>query len=574
MSGNFDGNIKGLSAQDNTISNQENAAFNALLEKSQRTNLESKLQIARVGGYTKKSVEDFVAEMNHSLVLVKTQLERQIRDLAAEKASVIQECTVLRAQLKTAVETIASRNQAGSQQNDGEQYASGQEFDDQLLLNNKNHYEDLLKEKEAEIAQLNETLLKYQDDCIALKEKTGQLEQMLNNYSAVDQEMSELKKQKDEAEEKYRELQQKMEEANLELEQKQQYLDEKEAQLELRQQQIDETEAQLELRQQQIDETEAQFELKQQQMDKTEVQLELKQQQIDEAEAQLEQQQQDLDVLQMQLEKEKKYLKEARGQLDQKREQLDEIQLQIEQEKAHLEDTRVQLELKNQQLSEIQAKLESELMAREYIGNMMTNDYELDGSHTLEDWQLNNSAEKLFEALYVNYSQLKSKIEHQDSVIAEKEAQLEQLKNLENETAMLRKEHENAKETIASLKSSFEQVMAEMDEQTETLNLYISRSRKDRETLKTALSDRNANKSYNTEFLEQQNAQSEKINELEKENTQLEETVLKPYGQILHFDNAKRSIPLNNFSKEYISEDSDDEFEDSTMKDLTKAADI
>ncbi|SHI18934.1 hypothetical protein SAMN02745823_03186 [Sporobacter termitidis DSM 10068] len=486
MSGNF--------VQDNTTPNQENVEFNALLEKSQQSMLESKLQVARVGGYTKKSVEDFIAEMRQSVVQVKAQLERQILDLAAEKASATQECTVLRAQLKTAVDTLAARKtekrQDGTEPSAAEQEliqarAENERLKSKLLEQQANAgdqkmYEELLKQKESELAQLSQTLAGYKDECGTLREK---IDEMVSASFAADEEISALRQQKDNVETKYQKMLLQMEKANLELAEK------------------------------------------------------------------------------------KQDISDAEIRLEQKKQQLDELQSQLDQAKLYLEETRAQLELKDQQLAEIQARLESELQAREYW-HMVTNELD-EGRRTPEDWQEGISGEKLIESLYMQFSQLRDTVDYQKSIISEKESLLAQFKDLENETAALRQENENAKSVIASLKSSFEEVMEEMDEQSETLNRYISRSRKDRELLKTALNSRHKPLPDNPEQAAQQGSLPEDL-EAADEDPPSEENAMPPISQILRFDNARKIIPLSDNDKGPAAEKPDE----GKYNPLTKAADI
>lgn len=497
MSDGFEGYF-GTPTKEDIKNLQDNVEFSALLEKNQKTTLDSKLQVARVGGYTKKSVEEFAAEMRQNLQQVKNHLERQIMDLASEKASITQECAVLRTQLKSAVDTLAAKNQGNTQ-------VSG---------NDDGQYQVLLAQKEAEISRLNEALVNYTNECNILSEENEKLKNMLSDSS--DEESAALLQQKNEIERKYNELLQQVDERNLELEEKIRYLDDRENQLEQKNSYLEE--------------------------------------------------------LQMQLEDEKAYISEAQAQLEENKRKLEDIQLQLEQEKACLTEAQAQLELKNQQALEIQAQLKSEITAREFIGNMMNKEFEFDEDQTMEDWLDNGGGEKLFESLYVHFSQLKGKIEQQQTMIAEKEQLVEQLKVLKNETTALRQENENAKMTITSLRKSFEQVMSEMDEQTETLNLYISRSRKDRDLLKSVLGEKCQDSVAGTNEETGQSNQLEQSEESEDEPVSADEAGAKSYNQVLSFENAKRIIPLNDNGKAAVAEDA--EGKDKSMPSLNKAADI
>jgi chromosome segregation ATPase len=508
MSVDFEGYF-GSPTKDDIKAIQDNAEFNALLEKSQKNTLESKLQVTRVGGgYTKKSVEEFAAEMRQNLIQVKTQLERQIMELAAEKASITQECNVLRTQLKTAVDALAARNQTITNPEDA------------------SRVDALLSQKENEITQLKAELDHYKNECSALNEKYAQLEEKLQGAS--DEVLNDLKAQNEELEKKNNELLKQLEDTDKEMAETKNRLEETTAQLEEMKQRLANADTQLESEKNRLKETEARLEEKKHRLDETQLLLEEKEQY--------------LDKLKSQLESEKTYLKEAREQLEEKKQKLDEIQVQLEQEKARMQEAQEQLELKNRQVQELKEKLESEIEAKEFVRYMLTKDYDCDDGQSMEEWLENGGSEKLFESLYMHFTQLKGKIEHQQSIIAEKDQLLERMKALEAEAAALRQENENSKATINSLKKSFEKVMAEMDEQTETLNVYIARSRKDREMLKSVLNERHAAFTSGEAEAEENQIKS-KIEKLEEDNAQLEEAVLKPYNKVLSLENAKKIIP-------------------------------
>ncbi len=75
--------------------------FDDLQESRFESVLSNKLKSSLIGGYSKKSVEDFVSEMRGNLMQIKNN-EQQIHDIAAEKANVSRECAVLREQLQAA----------------------------------------------------------------------------------------------------------------------------------------------------------------------------------------------------------------------------------------------------------------------------------------------------------------------------------------------------------------------------------------------------------------------------------------------------------------------------------------
>lgn len=199
-----------------------------LTGKNIQTELAAKLQTTVVGGYTKKSVEEYAMEMRNNLMLIKMQLEQQIRELTAEKVSVTQECQVLREQLNTAEEklsdAIAQKERAkqearltAAKLDEWESQCSGYEE----MQQQKERYEEEISQKEHDISRLNEQLSKYQKAYEALQAKMKDMEEDLQKVSQglPHQEVEELLRQKEEAEQKYEKLLVKMEENAMALEQ-------------------------------------------------------------------------------------------------------------------------------------------------------------------------------------------------------------------------------------------------------------------------------------------------------------------------------------------------------------------
>ncbi|MGC6174256.1 hypothetical protein [Lacrimispora sp. 38-1] len=199
--------------------------------KNMQTELAAKLQTTVVGGYTKKSVEEYALEMRNNLMLIKMQLEQQIRELTAEKVSVTQECQVLREQLNTAEEklsdAIALKERAmqearlsAAKLEEWENQSSGYE---EMQLQ-KEMYEEEISQKEQDIIRLNRQLSDYQRDYEALQTKMKDMEENLLKVSLglPQPEMEELLKQKEEAEQKYEMLLVKLEENTIALEQERQ----------------------------------------------------------------------------------------------------------------------------------------------------------------------------------------------------------------------------------------------------------------------------------------------------------------------------------------------------------------
>ena len=208
-----------------------------LTGKNMQTELAAKLQTTVVGGYTKKSVEEYALEMKNNLMLIKMQLEQQIRELTAEKVSVYQECQVLREQLNTAEEklsdAIAQKERAKQEvrlsaekiQEWESQYSGYEEMKQQ-----KEQYEDEISRKEHDISRLNEQLSNYQRAYESLQAKMKDMEKAVEKASVglsqkeieelqqKKQEIEELRQQKEESEQKYKRLLLKLEENTIDLE--------------------------------------------------------------------------------------------------------------------------------------------------------------------------------------------------------------------------------------------------------------------------------------------------------------------------------------------------------------------
>jgi len=202
-----------------------------LTGKSMQNELAAKLQTTVVGGYTKKSVEEYALEMRNNLMLIKMQLEQQIRELTAEKVSVTQECQVLREQLNTAEEklsdAIALKERA--QQEARLSAAKLEEWENQHseyeeMQLQKEMYEEEISQKEQNITRLNGQLSNYQHDYEALQAKMKDMEENLLKVSLglPQPEMEEMLRQKEEAEQKYEKLLMKLEENAIALEQERQ----------------------------------------------------------------------------------------------------------------------------------------------------------------------------------------------------------------------------------------------------------------------------------------------------------------------------------------------------------------
>ncbi len=80
-----------------------------------KTDLSKELKSSLWGGYSKKSVDDYIAKINGDIRNAQLQLEQQIRDISMEKANVARECSVLRTQLKEAEEALSAMREKAFQ---------------------------------------------------------------------------------------------------------------------------------------------------------------------------------------------------------------------------------------------------------------------------------------------------------------------------------------------------------------------------------------------------------------------------------------------------------------------------
>ncbi len=219
--------------------------IDSLFSQDLKEELRGKLKKTFGGGYSPDSVEDLVGELQNSLRTMKENLERQVRDLAAEKAGVSQECAVLREQLQAAENKAAdSQRQIAElrvryEKRDAQAQESSRTVSEEnarlreLLRSNQDameevsRYEGLLREKEQEIQRLNDCLeetrhLKREME-ESLKERISQLEAKLADLEQAEpgaplQELEQLQRQADTLRGEKRELQERTLQMRQELE--------------------------------------------------------------------------------------------------------------------------------------------------------------------------------------------------------------------------------------------------------------------------------------------------------------------------------------------------------------------
>lgn len=383
-----------------------------LTSKNIQTELAAKLQTTVVGGYSKKSVEEYALEMRNHLMTIKIQLEQQIRELTAEKVSVSQECQVLREQLTTAEEKL-SEAFAQKEKAELEARLSAEKIEEwesrysgyEEMKWQKEQYEEELSRKEQEISLLNGQLSRHQQAYEALQEKIRGMETAVQTVSVgfPRQEMDELRQQKEEIEGKYEELLAKLNDTS------------------------------------------------------------------------------------MALEKERAARREAGEQKDKaaEREKWEKQTLTAEKEKWEK-----QLETLKKQYDE-QDSCKKEL-------------------------------EEKIDVLYKNYAENSTRIKNQEKLIAEKELLLQHYQEQEQGAILTRQENEKLKTTIDSLKETVRMIIQQMENQSESMNLYIERTTQERDTLKKVIGEQASLKLQNVELLDIQRELLGQVEELKSQNIHLE----------------------------------------------------
>lgn len=478
MSENNNDNIKDKHEAGGENVNSEKVDINYLLGQSLQTELELKLSSSVVGGYSKKSVEDFVFEMRNNMLQIKTQLERQIQDLVNEKASSSQECSVLRNQLIAVEDSLAETRKNASiicsyeTQCDSKMeiqlYREENEKLTEMLLENqrdadqKKALEDLLKQKEQEIHEQVENIEKYKKEYDDLKQIKEDLENELrdqNNLSS-DNEITELRNQKNEIIEKYQALLQQTENNGKQIDQKRHFLNDTQTKLDQQRQYLDEEQANMEKEKRCLDDKKAELEQEKQRIDGKKAELEQEEQRLDARRISLECEKQGLNETQTTLEREKQRLDETQILLKQEKQHLDETQAKLEKEKQRLADENAQLEMKEKQLKQVQAQLDIDMKSSGF--------------------------EKIFEALYLYYSQLIERIKNQEEAISEKELLNESYQQQKKENYLIRQENVNLRDTLEQLKSQREELEYEIEEkkhiledkQTKSTILYLDKNKR------------------------------------------------------------------------------------------------
>lgn len=165
--------------------------------------LNERLKTALVSGYSKSSVTQFVEELYRSSEQMKAGLEKQIQDLLGEKATLSQECVLLRNQLKEAENSYARQKTESEKSLKAGMEESGKIKTQLLQLKSEN---ETLSEKlsrnggQEVILSLEKKLAdkekKLTDKESELERLSAQFSQSLKQLKALEEQVEILKQQK------------------------------------------------------------------------------------------------------------------------------------------------------------------------------------------------------------------------------------------------------------------------------------------------------------------------------------------------------------------------------------------
>ncbi len=163
-----------------------------LIPRSTKEELKEKVKSTMFGGYKKSSVLKYVTELKDNLDLLKINLEQQIKDLASEKLSLYQECSLLHNQLlesEKKLQLIAEETDQTEETNKLEDMIQSLEEKNKIITDDYNKLKFEYNNLEQEIENINEN--------IADNDFTEDLEDK-------NREINQLKEQNQQLEERYR----------------------------------------------------------------------------------------------------------------------------------------------------------------------------------------------------------------------------------------------------------------------------------------------------------------------------------------------------------------------------------
>lgn len=556
--------------------------FDSLLESSLEVELSNKLKSSLVGGYSKKSVEEFVAEMQGNLLQIKNQLEQQIHDITVEKANVSRECEVLREQLQSAEANISKIQSQIMEQTllEGKLEASQKELRDsrsevQQLHGMLAKYEDLrqekeqlkleIKAKEQRIEDLDIELARYKQRCQTLEQERNNFEVQLHNVQ-MDQDSAANREEI----EHYRNLLQKAETRTKEVEQKLRDAERACRELELVSDGSSEEAKRLAEQEKRITEIEQNLAQKEQFLQEQERKLVTDRTALEENLAQKEQLLQERErkfaaeqtMLEQNLAQKEQILRERERKLVTEQETLEKNQMNIQdlynQLQENMEKNRrltLQLNEKNAVSSQKMEQLEEKLQEKE---RELSEVKERIGLRAESEQNIMERVDQLFQS----YTKNQERVQLLESEMTKKDALVQHYQKCEQENILLRRECDRERKTAIQLKEALEKVLKEMEGQAEGVQMYVTRAMQEREALQRTISELTALKLEHVELMDSMTRLTESYAALQTEKEKLE----------VEFERLKTSCGTKVYNLENIfSEKESTHSEDLTLEKCSKA---
>ena len=430
-----------------------------------------------MGGYSAKSVEDYVAAIEADAQQVKQQLEKQIEGLLAEKRTVSQECAVLRDQIKETEASLRRASEQASSMLPEDQMAAVKERISSLetkleqangelakqaeLRQERDSLEAVCAERAATIDQLEKDVtnsrLEHEHSIrqnklleAALKESrdasTEELQKLFKDNQALKEDCENLQKQIESRGailQNADDEQKKIEELRMQLEQERQLLQEQKDQIASQKEDID-----------------------------------LAIQTIDDKATALERRDEAVRAAETSLAERETSVRAAEASLTEREASVQAQMLEIEQEKAEMESIAAQMEE-------------------------------------------NRRKEETISVLQKQHAQEVEKIRVLENDVEDKAQIIEQLRSDVARLAYAESQRAQAQQNVKSLSDALSQVMGFMEQQSEDMDLILDRVKRDQACMKEILDEQAALKMENAALVEARHADQNRIAAFEAENERL-----------------------------------------------------
>lgn len=466
------------------------------------------------GTYTKKSVEDYIRKSNENLDVMKTQMEAQLRDLFKEKTNVVRECEVLRMQLgkaETGLEELRNSIEEDNSSREKEITEAVEEISRlKQVIEEYQERENDVDEAAEEITRLQKIVEEYrerEEDINGAFEEINNLQETLRYYQEKEHETEELKLKIKEKNDRISALNEEIEQykagiATLQGKVKE-LVKQKEELREMYEsgegiEEGDQSELLEELNLLKDRESEYQAKL---------TDYEARIAESEEYKKRLEEKEGEIKRLQDDIEEYKKAfsgLEEEKKLFDRKK-----SEEEISQEKLMWSEREL---INKQNLVEV---LKKNIEDKERILNKMQDML----SRTSKD---SKSFENKINDLYENYSLADKKIKQLEKEGREKDFLISQYQSSDIENKLLKQRYDQAKIMIRSLKETIQEIMYQMEQQSENLKHYIESSSNDRATINEISAEMTEIKLNNIELLDALNKMTLNYENALKENKKLE----------------------------------------------------